>query len=61
MRTNLRYLNVEEDQRSIVVTSAGPGESKSTTAANLAIVMADAGKRVVLIDAVSVNPRLQHY
>lgn len=58
MRTNLRYLNVEEDQRSIVITSAGPGEGKSTTAANLAIVMADAGKRVVLIDADLRKPKV---
>lgn len=51
LRTNLRYLDVENNQKSIVVTSAGPGEGKSTTAVNLAIVMADAGARVVLIDA----------
>lgn len=58
LRTNLRYLDVENNRKSIVVTSAGPGEGKSTTAANLAIVMADAGKRVVLIDADLRKPKV---
>ncbi|MFT0848087.1 polysaccharide biosynthesis tyrosine autokinase [Actinomycetaceae bacterium L2_0104] len=58
LRTNLRYLNVEDDSKSIVITSAGPGEGKSTTAANLAIVMADAGARVVLIDSDLRKPRI---
>lgn len=58
LRTNLRYLGIENSQKSIVVTSAGPGEGKSTTAANLAIVMADAGKRVVLIDADLRKPKV---
>ena len=58
LRTNLRYLDVENDQRSIVLTSAGPGEGKSTTAVNLAIVMADAGARVVLIDADLRKPKV---
>lgn len=58
LRTNLRYLDVENDQKSIVVTSAGPGEGKSTTAVNLAIVMADAGARVVLIDADLRKPKV---
>lgn len=58
LRTNLRYLDVENNQKSIVVTSAGPGEGKSTTAVNLAIVMADAGARVVLIDADLRKPKV---
>ena len=54
MRTNLQSLGVSTEEgnaKSIVITSAGPGEGKSTTAANLAIVMADTGARVALIDA----------
>ncbi|MGO3085805.1 CpsD/CapB family tyrosine-protein kinase, partial [Ancrocorticia populi] len=58
LRTNLRYLDVENNQKSIVVTSAGPGGGKSTTAVNLAIVMADAGSRVVLIDADLRKPKV---
>lgn len=51
IRTNIQFSSVDEEIRSIVVTSAGPGEGKSTTAANLAVVYAQQGKRVLLIDA----------
>ncbi len=51
LRTNLQFSKVEKELRTILVTSAGPKEGKSTTAANLAIAMAQAGNSVVLIDA----------
>ncbi len=51
LRTNLGFSAIDGALRSIVVTSGSPGEGKSTTAANLAIVMAQAGKRVVIIDS----------
>lgn len=51
VRTNLRYIDVDEPPRSIVVTSSAPGEGKSTVAANLARVMSRAGQRTLLIDA----------
>ena len=51
LRTNLRYADVDDPPRSIVVTSSAPGEGKSTVAANLARVMARAGQRTLLIDA----------
>jgi succinoglycan biosynthesis transport protein ExoP len=51
VRTNLEFVSPDSPLRSLLVTSAGPGEGKSTTAANLAIVLAQAGKRVILIDA----------
>ncbi len=51
LRTNLSYLNVEDDSNSVIITSAGPNEGKTTTAMNLAVVMADSGARVVLVDA----------
>jgi capsular exopolysaccharide synthesis family protein len=51
LRTNLRYLDVDNPPRSIVVTSSAPGEGKSTVAANLARVMAGAGQPTLLIDA----------
>jgi non-specific protein-tyrosine kinase len=51
LRTNLQFSNIDIGFRSILVTSAIPGEGKSTIAANLACVMAQAGRQVVLIDA----------
>ncbi|EOT40497.1 CpsD/CapB family tyrosine-protein kinase [Enterococcus columbae] len=52
IRTNLQFaVSGDETLRSIVVVSAGPGEGKSTSAANLAVVFAQAGKRVLLVDA----------
>ncbi|MBO9578333.1 MAG: polysaccharide biosynthesis tyrosine autokinase [Microbacteriaceae bacterium] len=50
LRTNLQFLDVEGGPRSFVVTSSVPAEGKSTTSANLAIVMAQSGARVLLID-----------
>ncbi len=51
IRTNLRYVNVDNPPRAIVVTSALPGEGKSTIASNLARVLADSGQRTLVIDA----------
>jgi non-specific protein-tyrosine kinase len=51
LRTNLGFSAIDSDLSSIVITSASPGEGKSTTAANLGVVMAQAGKRVIIIDS----------
>lgn len=51
IRTNIQFSTVDEAIRSIVVTSAAPGEGKSTTVSNLAVVFAQQGKKVLLIDA----------
>jgi len=52
LRTNVTFVNAEERAlRLICITSPGPGEGKSTTAANLAITMAQQGSRTLLVDA----------
>ncbi|GAA3930606.1 polysaccharide biosynthesis tyrosine autokinase [Microbacterium soli] len=50
LRTNLQFMNVDDPPRTIVVTSAMPGEGKSTVAANLAGTLAANGTHVILID-----------
>lgn len=51
LRTALSYTNVDHQSRVYLITSAGPGEGKSSIARSLARVIALAGNRVVLIDA----------
>ncbi|QKS72613.1 CpsD/CapB family tyrosine-protein kinase [Paenalkalicoccus suaedae] len=50
IRTNIQFSSVEEPAKVITVTSTAPGEGKSTTAANLAIVFAQQDNRVLLVD-----------
>lgn len=58
LRTNMRYVDVDHDNRIFTVTSALPQEGKTTTATNLAIVMAQAGQRVLLLEADLRRPRI---
>lgn len=51
LRTNLEFSNLDKSLRTILVTSASAEEGKSTTLANLAVTIAQSGKRVVLVDA----------
>lgn len=51
IRTNIQFSDADQAIKSIVLTSTGPGEGKSTTASNLATVYAQQGLRVLLIDA----------
>jgi capsular exopolysaccharide synthesis family protein len=50
LRTNLEFVNLEREARTIMVTSAVESEGKSTTIANLAVAYARAGQRVALVD-----------
>ncbi|MEU9865562.1 polysaccharide biosynthesis tyrosine autokinase [Streptomyces sp. NPDC047971] len=51
LRANLQFAQVDDPPRVIVVTSALPGEGKTTTSVNLALSLADAGLRTCLVDA----------
>jgi succinoglycan biosynthesis transport protein ExoP len=61
LRTNLQFLDAARPERSFVVTSSIESEGKSTTAANLAIALADAGARVLLVDADLRRPKVASY
>ncbi len=58
LRTNLQFLGLDKPLKSIMITSATPGEGKSTTIANLAVTFAQDGARVCLIDADLRRPTL---
>jgi polysaccharide biosynthesis transport protein len=58
LRMNLQFASASREVRTLMVTSATAGDGKSTTAANLGITMAQAGRDVVLIDADFLRPSL---
>lgn len=49
-RTNINYINIDKNHQVLMLTSSAPSEGKTTTSCNLAISMAQANKRVLLID-----------
>jgi len=56
-RTNVLFSSAQEGARALVVTSTAPGEGKSMVASNLAISLAQAGQRVLLVDADMRKPK----
>ena len=61
LRTRMARLAAQLDINSVMVVSAGVGEGKSTTAANLAVVLAETGKDVLLVSADLRRPRVHHF
>jgi capsular exopolysaccharide synthesis family protein len=58
LRTNLSFYSLDNPLRSLVVTSAAPEEGKSTTIANLAVTMAQSGRKTILVDCDLRRPSL---
>ena len=58
LATNIRFASLDHPLHTLLVTSPGPGEGKSTTTANLAVTMAETGLRVVAMDADLRKPHL---
>jgi succinoglycan biosynthesis transport protein ExoP len=61
LRTGIQFLSAQTGLRTVMVTSATAGEGKSTTAANLAVVLAHTGKRVILVSADLRKPRIHRF
>jgi len=61
LRTRMARLSAQLDINSVMVVSAGVGEGKSTTAANLAVVLAETGKDVLLVSADLRRPRVHQF
>jgi len=58
VRTGILFSSAENSPQTILISSAGPGEGKTICATNLAITMAQAGSRVVLLDCDMRRPRV---
>lgn len=58
IRTSINYASVDKPLRSIMVTSMDPGEGKTTTLGNLAVVFAQTGKKVLVVDCDLRKPRI---
>ncbi|PUW00115.1 CpsD/CapB family tyrosine-protein kinase, partial [Cronobacter sakazakii] len=60
IRTNIAFTSVDNHIRSLIVTSADPGDGKTTTIANLAVVFGQQGKKVLVIGADLRKPTIQN-
>jgi capsular exopolysaccharide synthesis family protein len=60
LRTSILYSSPDKPIKSMIISSAGPGEGKTTTTSNLAITFANMGKKTIIIDADLRRPVLHH-
>jgi capsular exopolysaccharide synthesis family protein len=60
LRTNIDFSAVDNELRTLMITSSGPGEGKSTTVANIATVYAQTHRKVIVLDADLRKPTMQH-
>ncbi|MCL2541519.1 MAG: polysaccharide biosynthesis tyrosine autokinase [Nocardioidaceae bacterium] len=58
LRTNLQFIDLDHQPRCLVITSAVPGEGKTMTSTNLAVALAQTGRRTLIIDADLRRPRV---
>ncbi|WP_051515728.1 polysaccharide biosynthesis tyrosine autokinase [Candidatus Blastococcus massiliensis] len=61
LRSNLQFINVDAPPKTIMVTSSLPAEGKTTLVCNLGLVLADAGHRVVIVEADLRRPKVASY
>lgn len=61
LRTNLQFLDVDQPSKLFTITSPVPGDGKTTTAANIAITLAQAGQRTLLLEGDLRRPRIAQY
>lgn len=58
IRTNLTFMSADDPIRTMVITSASPREGKTTVTVNIAITLAQSGKRVLMVDTDLRRPRI---
>lgn len=61
LRTNIQFSSIDKALSSIVITSSGPGEGKSTVSVNTAMTIAQSGKKVLLVDCDLRKPKVHTF